>query len=134
MDSKIQGGEEVFLTFTCSTVLLVSLFLMTSCSPRSFQIRRAERLYKEGQTFSVKGKEEEAMVKFEKSLSLARKAGFSAGVAHNFNEMAIIHTSKGEYIRARELLTEALEIYRETHMTPEVSKCQQYCLNLCEGP
>jgi len=62
------------------------------------------------------------MLKFEKSLSLAREAGFKAGMAHNLNEMAIIHTARGEYAEARELLAEAVEIYKEFNMEPEVSK------------
>jgi tetratricopeptide (TPR) repeat protein len=99
-----------------------AIFLVTSCMPRFIQIRRAELLYKEGQALLSEGKEEEAMLKFEKSLSLARNAGFKAGVAHNFNEMAIIHTSRGAYGKARALLTKAVDIYKEAHMQPEVSK------------
>jgi tetratricopeptide (TPR) repeat protein len=108
----------------CSVVILLSvaIFLLSSCAPRFLQIRRAELLYKEGQILLSKGKGEEAMLKFEKSLSLAREAGFKAGMAHNLNEMAIIHTARGEYAGARELLAEAVEIYKEFNMEPEVSK------------
>jgi tetratricopeptide (TPR) repeat protein len=106
--------------------VLLSLFMMTllinSCMPRFIQIRRAELLYKKGQTLLSKGKEEEAMLKFEKSLALSKKAGFKAGVAHNSNEMAIIYTARGAYGKARKLLTEAVDIYKEAHMEPEVSK------------
>jgi len=111
-----------FETFKLVTLLFVSLLLVTSCSLRSFQIRRAELLYKKGQILLSKGKGEEAMLKFQKSLSLAREAGFKPGVAHNLNEMAIIHTSRGKYAMARELLSEAIEIYKEVNMEPEVSK------------
>jgi len=110
----------------CSVVILLSvaIFLLSSCAPRFLQIRRAELLYKEGQILlsKGKGKGEKAMLKFEKSLSLAREAGFKAGMAHNLNEMAIIHTARGEYAEARELLAEAVEIYKEFNMEPEVSK------------
>lgn len=108
----------------CSVVILLSvaIFLLSSCAPRFLQIRRAELLYKEGQILLSKGKGEEAMLKFEKSLSLAREAGFKAGMAHNLNEMAIIHTARGEYAEARELLAKAVEIYKEFNMEPEVSK------------
>lgn len=108
----------------CSVVIVLSvaIFLITSCAPRFLQIRRAELLYKEGQILLSKGKGEKAMLKFEKSLSLAREAGFKAGMAHNLNEMAIIHTARSEYAGARELLAEAVKIYKEFNMEPEVSK------------
>ena len=106
--------------------IVLSLFgvvlLLSACAPRFMQVRRAELLYKEGQVLLSKGKQEEAMVRFEKSVALARNAGFKAGVAHNFNEMAIIHTARGAYGKARALLTEAVDIYKEAHMDPEVSK------------
>ena len=95
---------------------------MTSCSPRFYQIRRAELIYKKGQTLLSRGKADEAILKFQESLALARRAEFKPGVAHNLNEMAIIHTSRGDYARARELLTGAIEIYKEVNMEPEVSK------------
>ena len=62
------------------------------------------------------------MVKFEESLSLAKKAGSLPGVAHNLNEMAIIYTSRGKYSKGRELLQESLIIYRKATMKPEISK------------
>jgi len=43
-------------------------------------------------------------------------------VAHNLNELAIIHTGKGDTEKAREFLMEALDIYKELNMKPEVSK------------
>ena len=110
-----------FETLKLVTLLSVSLFLITSCGPL-FAKKQAELLYKKGQVLLSRGKGEEAMLKFQKSLSLAKEAGFKPGVAHNLNEMAIIHTSRGEYVTSRELLTEAIEIYKEVNMEPEVSK------------
>ena len=109
-------------TFRLVILFSVSLLIITSCSLRSARIRRAELLYKKGQILLSKGKSEEALVKFQESLSLARETGFKPGVAHNMNEMAIIHTSKGNYLKARESLTEAIEIYKEVNMEPEISK------------
>lgn|GEM_PF-1259667 len=103
-------------------VILIALIISISCSPGFVQTRRAKHLYKEGQILLSQGKREEATVRFEKSLSLARAAGFPVGVAHNLNEMAIIHTSKGRYKKARKLLFEAVNIYKEAGMDPEVSK------------
>ncbi len=111
-----------FQIFCCVILLCVSLFLITSCSRRFVQTRQAELLYKEGQILLSRGKDVKAILKFKKSLSLAREAGFKAGVAHNLNEMAIIYTSGGECARARGLLAEAVEIYKDLNMEPEVSK------------
>ena len=55
-------------------------------------------------------------------MAMARGAGYMAGVAHNLNELAIIHTNRGEYEKARELLTEMIKIYKDLEMKPEVSK------------
>ena len=108
----------------CKLVILLSvaIFLMTSCAPRFMQIRRAELLYKKGQVYLCEGKQAKAIAKFEESLFLAMKAGFKAGVAHNLNEIAIIHTSSGEYVKARDALARAIEIYGAANMKPEVSK------------
>ncbi|MGP8331749.1 MAG: tetratricopeptide repeat protein, partial [Methanosarcinaceae archaeon] len=108
----------------CKLVILfsVALLLMTSCTPRFMQIRRAELLYKKGQVYLSEGEEAKAIIKFEESLLLAMKAGFNTGVAHNLNEIAIIHTSRGEYIKAREALARAIAIYGAANMKPEASK------------
>lgn len=115
---------KIILMNKCRLVIVffVSLFLITSCALSSTQIRQAELLYKRGQILLSKGKVEKAVFKFQKSLTLAREAGFKPGVAHNLNEIAIIHASRGEYAKARKLLTEAVVIYREVNMEPEVSK------------
>jgi len=61
-------------------------------------------------------------VNFNKSIAMARGAGYMAGVAHNLNELAIIHTNRGEYEKAREMLIEMIQIYKDLDMKPEVSK------------
>ena len=105
------------------TVLIcLSIFVMSSCSIRSVQIKRAEQRYKKGQYLVSKGELDKAIVNFEKSIKIARAAGFNEGVAHNLNELAIINTARGEYDKARENLNEALKIYKDLNMAPEVSK------------
>ncbi len=103
-------------------LLLLSVFLITSCSVRSVQIKRAEQRYKKGQMLMAKGNEEKAIVNFNKSIKIARAAEYKEGVAHNLNELAIIHTSRGEYVEARELLTEMIKVYKDLNSEPEVSK------------
>lgn len=112
-----------YFDLTKTVILLaVLVFSVAACSAHFLQIRRAELLYKEGQTFLSEGKGEDAVLKFQESLSLAREAGFQAGVAHNLNEMAIYHSARGEQEKARQLLGEALDIYTKANMEPEVSK------------
>jgi tetratricopeptide (TPR) repeat protein len=84
--------------------------------------RQAERLYSEGQFLLSKGKGDVAVRKFEKSMKLAKEAGFQAGVAHNLNELAIFYTAQGELEKARDYLQESYTIYMEEGMAPEVSK------------
>ena len=103
-------------------LLLLSIFVFTSCSVRSVQIKRAENRYKKGQYLASKGEVDRAIVNFEKSIRMARAVDFKEGVAHNLNELAIIHTGKGDTEKAREFLMEALDIYKELNMKPEVSK------------
>lgn len=43
-------------------------------------------------------------------------------MAHNLNEIAIIHTSRGEYVKARDALSRAIKIYEAANMKPEVSE------------
>ena len=105
------------------TILLFLLtFVITSCSVRSVQIKRAEQRYKKGQYLASKGDVDKAIINFNKSIAMARGAGYMAGVAHNLNELAIIHTNRGEYEKARELIAEMIEIYKDLNMAPEVSK------------
>jgi tetratricopeptide (TPR) repeat protein len=85
-------------------------------------MKRAERLYRQGQSYLSQGERNKAAEKFEESLELSRMIAFKPGIAHNLNEMAIIHTTHGEFAKAREILSESLEIYKELDMAPEVSK------------
>lgn len=103
-------------------LFFLSLFLFTACSTRPYRMKRAERLYRQGQIYLSKGNQEKAIAKFEESLSLSRMIEFKPGIAHNLNEMAIIHTTRGEYVKAREILSEALAVYKDLNMGPEISK------------
>ncbi|MBW1862284.1 MAG: tetratricopeptide repeat protein [Deltaproteobacteria bacterium] len=107
---------ELFIPFA------VLLFFLSSCSFQTIQKREAEILYEKGQTLLSRGHFDEAFEEFEKSLLLSKKAKFMAGVAHNLNEMGIIHTKRGEYIMARKEFNEAMEIYKNLNMEPETSK------------
>jgi tetratricopeptide (TPR) repeat protein len=98
------------------------ILLVFSCATTSSRVNRAERLYEEGQVLASRGKLDEALTKFQESLSLAKEENFQAGVAHNLNEMAILHTTQGEYDKARERLTQALVIYKGLKMNTETSK------------
>jgi len=105
------------------TILLSLLtFVITSCSVRSVQIKRAEQHYQKGQYLASKGDADRAIMNFNKSISMARGAGYMAGVANNLNELAIIYTTRGEYEKARALLDEMIAIYKDLNMEPEVSK------------
>jgi len=108
--------------YKLSVLLLVTIFVVSACSVRSVQIRRAKQRYEKGQYLLSKGEVDRAVMNFEKSMKMARAVEFKEGLAHNLNELAIIHTGKGEYEKAREELREALEIYKELGMAPEVSK------------
>ena len=84
--------------------------------------KRAEHYYLQGQALVNRGETERAIKKFEKSIYLSEKTGFTAGIAHNLNELAIIHTRRGQFDTARSELNRALDIYRSLGMRPEVSK------------
>lgn len=101
-------------------VLLLLQFL--ACSPRSYQIKRAEVLYNRGQILATEGHLDEALAKFHESMALAERAGFRPGVANNLNEIAIIATNRREFVKARELFIRALGIYKEMGLNSEVSK------------
>jgi len=111
-----------FKGYKLHVLLFLSIFVISSCSARSVQIKRAENRYKKGQYFASKGEVDKAILNFEKSIRMARAVEFKEGVAHNLNELAIIYSSRGEYAKARKMLGEALEIYKELHMAPETSK------------
>jgi tetratricopeptide (TPR) repeat protein len=97
-------------------LLFLSIFAITACTTRSVQIKRAENRYEKGQYYASKGEVDKAIVNFEKSMRMARAIDFREGVAHNLNELAIIYSSRREYSKARERLSEALEIYKELNM------------------
>jgi tetratricopeptide (TPR) repeat protein len=101
---------------------VVFILLTTACSSNFIHTRRAKILYQQGQDFLFQGEKDKAAIKFEESFIWAQKAEFKPGIAHNLNEMAIIHTSKGEFGTAIEKLLRAVEIYKELGMQPEVSK------------
>ena len=105
-------------------VILISLsvFLITACSVRSVQIKRAEQRYKKGQILASRGETEKAIANFNKSIAMARGAEYTAGVATNLNELAIIHTTRGEYDKARAMFSEMIEIYKDLDMKAEASK------------
>jgi tetratricopeptide (TPR) repeat protein len=103
-------------------LFLICLFLITSCSTRPYRMKRAERLYRQGQLYHQKGQLDKAIQKLEESLSLAEMIGFEAGVAHNLNEIALVHLTKRECSRSREMFSESLAIYEKLNMGPEISK------------
>jgi len=106
-----------------SIILAVTLItiLLAACAGE-YARKRAEHYYLQGQALVNRGDTERAIKKFEKSMDLSEKTGFDAGVAHNLNELAIIHTTRGEFETARSELDQALEIYRSLEMKPEISK------------
>ena len=100
--------------FRAVAMVLASLslmLLMTACAG-DYARKRAEVYYLQGQSLVNRGDTERAIKKFEKSMALSEKTGFDAGIAHNLNELAIIHTNRGEFDKARAKLNEALKIYR----------------------
>ena len=105
-----------------TVLIFLSIFMMSCGAVRSVQVKRAKQHYEKGQYLVSKGELDKAVVNFEKSIKIARAAGFKEGVAHNLNELAIINTARGEYDKAREQFSEALKIYKDLDMAPEVSK------------
>jgi len=120
METGAKGRERC--AFRVIVLLLLAAVSLAGCALRPFQVKRAEALYKKGQILETKGHLDEALVKFNASMTLAEKAGFRPGMANNLNEIAIIATTRGEYERARTLFTRALEIYKEMGWKTEVSK------------
>lgn len=104
-------------------ILAVSslMVIVTACAG-DYARKRAKRYYLQGQNLVNRGDTDRAIKKFEKSMALSEKTGFDAGIAHNLNELAIIHTTRGEFETARSELDRALDIYRARNMIPEVSK------------
>jgi len=113
------------ISYQTITVILASILtavLGFGCAG-DYARKRAEHYYHHGQALVNSGDTERAVKKFQKSMVLSEKTGFSAGIAHNLNELAIIHTNRGEFDKARTELNQALEIYRSLQgMDPEISK------------
>ena len=105
-----------------AALVLLFTFLISGCSVRSVQIKRAEQRYRKGQVLAARGETERAIASFNKSIAMARGAGYMAGVANNLNELAIIYKRRGEYEKARSMFTEMIDIYRGLDMNAEVSK------------
>ncbi len=101
---------------------LLSLMVIVTACAGDYARKRAKHYYMQGQNLVNRGDTDRAIKKFEKSMDLSEKTGFDAGIAHNLNELAIIHTERGEFETARSELARALEIYRARNMIPEVSK------------
>lgn len=118
----LQFRYDIWLIYLAALAIAASAILAGGCVTSEGKLRSAELLYAEGQDLMSTGKEEAAVSRFEKSLMLSREIGFSAGIAHNLNELAIYHTSHGEFQQARELLAEAIDIYKKEAMAAEVSK------------
>jgi len=108
--------------YRIALLFLLSIFFITACSVRSVQIKRAEEYYKKGQYLVSKGETDRAITFFNKSMSMARGVEYKAGIVFNLNELAIIHTNRGEYIEARILLSEIIQICKDLHMDADVSK------------
>lgn len=106
----------------CLFLFFLAWFGVFSCTSKPFLQHRAERFYHQGQVLLSQGRTDDAYGKFDQSFRFSEKAGDRAGMAHNLNEKAIIHTARGQYDTAREALTRAVAIYKELGMTPEVSK------------
>jgi tetratricopeptide (TPR) repeat protein len=107
------------LTAILTSAMVVAL--LVGCAG-DYARKRAEHYYLQGQTLVNRGEVERAIKKFEKSIYLSEKTGFTAGIAHNLNELAIIDTNHGKYDDARAKLDRALTIYRAEEMNPEASK------------
>ncbi len=118
----MRGINHSRLHFLCCMFFL-SFFVLTACAGiRSVQIDRAKARYAKGQYLTATGDMDRARVLFEKSMHMARAANFREGIGFNLNELAIIETNEGNYARAREYLTEALEIFQDLEMKAEISK------------
>jgi tetratricopeptide (TPR) repeat protein len=103
-------------------VMASVFFLSFACSPAPYRMKRAERLYRQGQFYHARGNQEKAIKKFEESIALSEMVDFKPGIANNLNEMAIIHTRNQAFAKARDLLNQCLDIYKELNMPSEVSK------------
>ena len=107
-----------------SSVVTTLFYILVcyGCAPAYFKKDRAERLYRTGQQFVSEGKTTEAVDKFRQSLALSTEINYQPGIAHNYNELAILYTAKGRCQEARSFLLKAKTIYLQLEMKEEVSK------------
>ncbi len=103
-------------------VFLLALPLAAACAHTPHESSPARTLYQEGQSLLTQGRPVEALDRFRASLDLSREIGDRQGVAHNLNEIGILHTQRRELDAARDCFVEAELIYRGLDMSPEVSK------------
>ena len=121
MDSLLGELKENNLHISLQ-ILALLLVALTGCASQRTAGEQGEVLYRQGQHLAFQGKTAKAEEKFKESMAYARQAGFKAGEAHNLNELAILHTSRGECAKARDLLGQALQIYKNLVMEAEISK------------
>ena len=108
-----------------STLLLVFTFfsfVTAACTHTPPKPSPAQALYQEGQALLSQGKPKAARERFRASLARSRETGDRKGVAHNLNEIGILHTQRQAFDKARACFLEAEAIYRDLGMEAEVSK------------
>ncbi len=120
-DNQHHSQRITFRSIVMALTVIQVAALIFGCAGE-YARKRAEHYYLQGQALVTRGETERAIKKFEKSIYLSEKTGYAAGIAHNLNELAIIHTQTGQFDTARSELSRALDIYRSLDMRPEVSK------------
>ena len=106
-------------------ILVLSIGLLSvfsGCSLKKLHNKRAMLLYYDGIELASKGKFDQAIEKFNKSIAISQENRFSSGIAHNYNEIGNIYTYKKKFNIARDYFNQALVIYKKKNMKPEVSK------------
>lgn len=114
----------------CFLTLLLLLFA-ACCRPQYFREREAAALYREGQQLQSRGDTQAALEKFRASLAIAVEISDQAGIAHNYNEMAIAEIRRGDIAAARSHIVKAIAIYKKLEMATEVSKAINNLAVLC---
>jgi len=115
----IANPKKILLLFVLS-ISLLSLF--SGCSLKKIQNRKAMFLYYDGIKLSSNGEFDQAIEKFNKSLKISEANNFKTGIANNYNEIGNIYTYKNKFSIARDYFNQAIIIYKEKNMHPEVSK------------
>lgn len=103
--------------------ILAGLLVSVGCSTKKINNKRAMFLYQDGIKLAADGNFDKAMDKFNQSIAISEENGFNSGVAHNYNEIGNVYTYKQKYDIARSYFENALAIYKEQNMAPEISKC-----------